>query len=178
MNNKGFTLIELLATIVVLAIVAGITFGIINADFGKTKEKTEEVFVDTIRDAMDMYLASNAKELKFNNKCTNKINKKHGNVDVYKVDTNFKSVIESYYHPITQADLINPANKNVSCNNAGNISISIYRDNDYVYYYSINKNEFGCLLNTSGEYSDVISNLPEGFDCEYDDNFNSIIFNN
>ena len=166
MNNKGFTLVELLAVIVVLAIVAGITFGIINVNFGKTKEKTEEVFVDTIMDAMDMYLSSDAKGLDFSDDpCPNKIEKKHGNATVYKVDTSFLAVINSTYHPITQSDLINPANKNVSCNNAGNISISIYRDSDYVYYYKIDKSEFGCLLNISGEYSSVISNLPEGFEC-------------
>lgn len=165
MNNKGFTLIELLAVLVILAIVAGITFGIVNVDFDKTKEKTEEVFVDTIRDAMDIYLASDAKKLNFSEKCSNKINKKHGNIDVYKVDTNFLAVINSNYHPITQADLINPGNKNVTCNDANNIAISIYRDSDYVYYYKINKSGFGCLLNTSGEYSSIISNLPGGFEC-------------
>jgi len=165
MNNKGFTLIELLATLVVLAIVAGITFGIINFNFGRTKENTEEVFVGTVKDAMDMYLSSDAKGLDFNFKCSNKLSKTHGSVNVYKVDTNFSEVINSDYHPITQDELVNPANKDVSCNDASSISISIYRDDDYVYYYSIDKNEFGCLLNTSGEYSEVISNLPEGYEC-------------
>lgn len=165
MNNKGFTLVELLATIVILSIVAGITFGIINVNLGKTKTSTEEVFVETIKDALDMYLASNAKKLNFTLKCSNQLNKKHGNVNVYKVVTNFVAVINSDYHPITQADLVNPANKDNTCNNASNISINIYRDDDYVYYYSVDKSEFGCLVNTSGEYSSVISNLPEGFSC-------------
>ena len=165
MNNKGFTLIELLSTIVVLAIIAGITLGIVNVNFEKTKESVEEIFVDTIRDAMNVYLDSDAKELNFTTKCSNKLNKAHGSVNVYKVVINFSKVIDSEYHPITQTDLVNPANKDVSCSNASNIDINIYRDDDYVYYYKINKSEFGCLLNTSGDYSSVISDLPEGFDC-------------
>lgn len=165
MNNKGFTLTELLATIVVLAIVVGITLGIVNVNFGKTKKSTEEVFVGTIEDAMNMYLDSNAKELNFTTMCTNKLNKTHGSVNVYKVVTDFSEVIDSEYHPITQSDLVNPGNKEVSCSDASLIEINIYRDDDYVYYYKINKSEFGCLLNTSGEYSSVISDLPEGFDC-------------
>lgn len=165
MNNKGFTLTELLATIVVLAIVVGITLGIVNVNFGKTKKSTEEVFVGTIEDAMNMYLDSNAKELNFTMMCTNKLNKTHGAVNVYKVVTNFSNVINSDYHPLTQSDLVNPGNDDTACSNASNIEINIYRDDDYVYYYKINKSEFGCLLNTSGEYSSVISDLPEGFDC-------------
>lgn len=165
MNNKGFTLVELLATLVVLSLVAGIVVGIVNADFGKTKESSEEVFVDTIRDAMDMYLSSNARELNFSSRCSNKLNKTHGTVNVYRVNTNFGAVINSDYKPMTQSDLVNPANRDVNCNNANSIDINIYRDDDYVYYYSVNKSEFGCLLNTSGEYSSVISNLPQGFVC-------------
>lgn len=165
MNNRGFTLTELLAVIVVLAIIAGITLGIVNVNFGKTKESTEEVFVGTIKDAMNIYLDSNAKSLNFTTLCSNKLNKTHGSVKVYKVVTDFSNVINSEYHPITQSDLVNPAKREVSCNDASLIEINIYRDDDYVYYYKINKSEFGCLLNTSGDYSSVISDLPEGFDC-------------
>lgn len=165
MGNKGFTLVELLAVIVLLALIGGITFGIVNVNFGKTKESTEEVFVDTIEDALDMYLSSNAKELRFSTVCPNLLVKSHGTVKVYKVDTYFSSVINSDYHPITQVDLVNPADKKKACKNASNIGVTIYRDEDYVYYYKVLKSQFGCLKNTSGEYSSVISNLPEGFDC-------------
>lgn len=165
MNNRGFTLTELLAVIAVLAIIAGITLGIVNVNFGKTKESTEEVFVGTIKDAMNIYLDSNAKSLNFTTLCSNKLNKTHGSVKVYKVVTDFSNVINSEYHPITQSDLVNPAKREVSCSDASLIEINIYRDDDYVYYYKINKSEFGCLLNTSGDYSSVISDLPEGFDC-------------
>ena len=166
MNNKGFTIVELLATLVVLAIVVGITFAIVNTDFGKTKAKTEELFVDTIRDAMDMYLSSNAKDLTFvdsGSECT--MSKNHGIVKVYKAVTNFSSVINSDYHPITQDDLVNPADEDKDCANASDIEISIYRDEDYVYYYKIDKSEFKCLKNIGEGYDSFISNLPEGYDC-------------
>ena len=159
MNNKGFTLVELIATIVVLGIITSIVLVSVNGGFGEAKNETEDVFVETIKDAIDMYLDSDAKNLSFNSLCSNKLNKSHGTVNVYKVTTNFQSVINSKYEPITQKDLVNPANEE-KCKNASLISISIYRDDDFVYYYSINKSQFGCLTQT-----DKISNLPEGFDC-------------
>ena len=171
MNNKGFTLVELLATIVVLAIVAGITFGIINADFGKAKEKTEEVFVDTIRDAIKIYLDTDAKKLdgytilKDINGDDCIVRKKYGNISVYGKSIKLKDIIDSSYSTITQNDLINPANKDVICANAEDITVNIYRDSDYVYYYSVDKNDFACLKNIGGDYESVISNLPEGYSC-------------
>lgn len=162
MNNKGFTLVELIATIVILALIMGICFAFALSAFGDAKEKTEDVFVDTIEDAMDIYLSSDGKELNFSTKCNNLLEKKSGNVEVYKATVKFLDVINSKYRPITQNDLVNPANKDVDCNNANNISVNIYRDSDYVYYYSINKNSFGCLLNVNEDdgYSSLISNLP------------------
>ena len=166
MNNKGFTLVELLAVLVLLGIIVGITLSIIGVNFDETKKKTEEVFVDTIKDALNMYLTSRqAKGLNFSTVCVNKLHKTHGDVRMYKVNTTFQAVIDSEYRPITQKDLINPADEDLICDNASNIEITIYRDDDYVYYYSVNKNEFGCLKNIGGEYDDVISNLPEGFSC-------------
>lgn len=161
MNRNGFTLIELIATLVVLGIVLGITIVSLNNIFGSAKEKTEEVFVETIKDAMDMYLTSSeAKSLNFNTVCTNKLQKSYGYVEIRKVNTTFKSVIDSEYKPITQKDLVNPANEEVSCNPASDIAITIYKDDDFVYYYSVDKDSFGCLTDDG-----VISNLPEGFDC-------------
>lgn len=161
MNKKGFTLVELLATLVVLGIVMSVVFVSVNGGFGNAKEKTEDVFVDTIKDAMEVYLNSDAKNLNFSAKCTNYMDKTYGDVEVKVATTTFKSVIDSEYKPIMQEDLVNPANKDVNCNNANDIEINIYKDEDYVYYYSIDKEEFGCLLNTG-----VISNLPEGFVCK------------
>jgi hypothetical protein len=49
--------------------------------------------------------------------------------------------------------------------NGSSIVVTVYRDSDYVYYYSVNKADFNCLKNIGGEYKSVISNLPEGFAC-------------
>ena len=177
MNNKGFTLVELLAVLVLLSIVVGITLSVFGVNLGNTKKKTEEVFVDTIKDSLGMYLTSRqAKGLNYSTQCSNVLKKTHGDVKVYKVNTNFKSVIESEYKPITQKDLVNPADEGLKCADATDIEITIYRDSDYVYYYSVEKNEFGCLKNigtlkeklkngTEVYYSTVITNLPEGFSC-------------
>lgn len=166
MDNKGFTLVELLAVLVLLSIVLGITLSVFGVNLADTKKKTEEVFVDTIKDSLDMYLTSReARGLNFNTECSNKLHKTHGDVIVYKVNINFKAVIDSEYKPITQKDLVNPADKDDICAKASDIEITIYRDSDYVYYYSVNKSEFGCLKNIDGEYENVITNLPEGFNC-------------
>lgn len=173
MNRKGFTLVELLATLVILAIVAGLSVYSIGNIFSDTKEKSEDVFVGTIKDALDMYISSDAKELEFSTVCSNKLNKTFGSRAVYKKVITFSDVINSQYKPIATSDLVNPANKDVLCNNASDIDVTIYRDEDYVYYYSVAKSEFGCLLNipaatsiaTGEEDLSIITNLPEGFVC-------------
>lgn len=168
MNNKGFTLVELLATLVVLSIVIGISIAAMNFDFGFAKKKTEEVFIDTIKDAMEVYTSSDGRNLSFvldtksdGSVCT--ISKKRGDIKVYKAVTDFSKVINSKYKPITEKDLINPANEDVNCN--VNATITIYRDEDFVYYYSIDKNDLRCLNNIGGEYDTLISNLPDSYGC-------------
>ena len=158
MNRKGFTLVELIATLVILGIIMSIVLISVTGDLSNAKNKTEDVFVDTIKDAMDIYLSSDAKKLNFSTKCSNSLDKIYGTVNVYKVTTNFSAVINSEYKPITKKDLVNPANEDATCNS--NASITIYRDEDYVYYYSVKKSALGCLKGTG-----VISNLPEGFTC-------------
>ena len=159
MNRKGFTLVELLATLAVLGLVMSVVLIGVNGGFGEAKSKTEDVFIKTIKDAMDIYLDSNGKNLTFSNKCVKYIDKTYGDVAVYKVTTTFDNVINSKYKPITQDDLVNPSNK-VKCANASSIYINIYRDEDFVYYYSIDKSDLNCLTQEG-----YISNLPEGFDC-------------
>ena len=161
MNRRGFTLVELLATLVILGVVLGITIVSVNGIFKDSKNKTEDVFVGTIKDAMEIYLSSSdVKDLDFSVECSNTLNKSFGNRKVYKAYTNFGEVINSDYRPISQSDLVNPANEDVSCRLGENISINIYRDEDFVYYYSVDKSNFGCLLGEG-----VINNLPEGFEC-------------
>lgn len=174
MNNKGFTLIELLATLIVLGIVVGITVVGLNIDFGKAKEKTEEVFVDTLKDAIDMYLSSEFGSLEKDNQCGDTLSKKHNSaVRVYKYKKNdgnsvtFNDLLNNpdfEYKPLVESEFINPANEDVDCN--VNAVINVYRDEDYVYYYSVDKSDLGCLKNIGGEYDSVITNLPEGFSCD------------
>lgn len=160
MNRKGFTLVELLATLVVLGIVVGISVVSISSIVRNTKKKSEDVFVETIKDSMEVYLSSgNVKKLNFDNVCGNTLSKVHGDVNVYKVTTTFQSVLNLTSKPITQDDLINPSNKE-KCKNANNINIDIYYDDDYVYYYKIDKSNFGCLENIGEGKNAVITNLP------------------
>ena len=148
---------------VLLALVLGLGATVIGSGFGKTKEKTEEVFVETIGDALDIYLSSNSVRSLFGSatRCSSMLSKTHGDVNVYRVSTTFQSVIDSEYKPIGQKDLVNPADKEKNCANASDIEITIYRDSDYVYYYSVDKSEFDCLKNIGGDYESVITNLPK-----------------
>lgn len=163
MNKKGFTLVELLAVIVVLGIITGITVISVNSFYGKTKEKTEDVFISTITDALDMYLTYDATKLNYTS-CSNKLNKSNGKtVSVEYVDIDMSTIVNSSYHPLTESDLVNPANKEVDCySNLSNIKIRIYRDSDYVYYYSLNnysesQYNFQCLIKNE---NNIITNLP------------------
>ena len=161
MNRKGFTLVELLATLVVLGIVVGITVATITGVFKGTKEKTEEVFIGTIKDALDMYISSDARKLNYGSTVKCELSKTHGKVNLYEAtdSVTFEDVIDSTYSPITRADLHNPANKDkdtYECFKDGNYgTLKVYRDDDYVYYYKISKSVFGCL-NSTGD----ITNLP------------------
>jgi len=158
MNNKGFTLVELLATLVILGIISSIVVVGLVIDFRETKGKTEDIFISTIEDAMDIYLNSDGKKLSFSTyACT--ISKSHGNVNVYKATgSTIDSVINSSYNPLTEKDLVNPANEEVTCNKYA--PITVYRDDDYVYYYKIEKSGFSCLKTTG-----YITNLPSGSGC-------------
>ena len=171
MNNKGFTLVELLATVVLLAIIVGIVLVSTNGGFKKSKEDTEKVFIDTIKDAMDMYLDSDAKNLGYKGtNCT--INKTHKiGVKLYKAnDITFNDVINSTYHPLTESDLVNPANDK-KCKSTA--TISIYRDEDFVYYYKIDKTNLDCLTISSDNEENFATNEENFATNEENSNTNS-----
>lgn len=154
MNRRGFTLVELLATLVILGIVASIVLISVNGGFNNAKDKTEDVFVKTVKDAMDIYLDSDAKKLNFSKVEVCTLNKTHGKSKVYKSSDNItlNNIINSEFHPISEDDLVNPVNSS-KCDK--NTIVNIYRDEDYVYYYEID-GDMGCLVNTKS-----ISILPE-----------------
>ena len=64
---------------------------------------------------------------------------------------------------LTIDDFVNPKNGD-KCNTGA--TISIYRDEDFVYYYKVIKNDLGCLTNvtddtaTTGVDESIITNLP------------------
>jgi hypothetical protein len=124
---------------------------------------------------MDIYLDTDAKKLKYTEQCGSMINKKQPGTDntrtvkVYKANKSiniYDDIINSEYHPISEKDMHNPARKgdaNYNCVNLNRITIDVYRDEDYVYYYSIDKANFNCLSDDNKE--GVITNLPSGFSC-------------
>lgn len=157
MNKKGFTLVELLATLVILGIVTGLVVVGVNYNIKNTKEKTEEVFIGTIKDALKVYIDSDAKNLTFKSSAEGCIDKSlKSNVKVYMVNSavSLTTVVNSKYSPLDIKDLVNPNNEKVNCNVTSRI-VYIYRDEDYVYYYKIAKSSLSCLT-TSGN----ITNLP------------------
>ena len=156
MNRKGFTLIELLATLVILGIVSTIVLISVTGTLNGTKDKTEEVFIKTIRDAMDIYTDSDGRKLTYGTKAVCTLKKTHGSVKLYKSNNiTMKTVINSEYKPLTKKDLVNPKD-NKQCSE--NASVSIYRDDDYVYYYKVSRAGLNCLSTDGGD----ITNLPEG----------------
>ena len=84
MNRKGFTLTELLATLVILGIVSTIVLISVTGTLNGTKDKTEEVFIKTIRDAMDIYTDSDGRKLTYGTKAVCTLKKTHGSVKLYK----------------------------------------------------------------------------------------------
>ena len=160
MNRKGFTLIELLATLVILGIIMGVTLILTNGGFKNAKDKTEDIFVKTITDAIEVYISSDAKNLSFDSVPICSLNKTHKKgVNIYKSRdiVLFNDVINSSYSPITLDDMHNPANKDTDkyeCDTLG--ILNIYRDDDYIYYYKIDKSSFNCLNGVG-----VITNLPD-----------------
>lgn len=161
MNRRGFTLIELLATLVVLGIITGIVLVSSTSLFKDKKSDTEDVFVDTLKDAIKIYIDElGGVELNGDPVCTieKSIHPNGVGIGIYEVKNEvkkitFEDITNSKYKPLTKGDMINPANK-VKCNIAA--EIHIYADSDFAYYYKFTGSELGCLSKNTG----VISNLP------------------
>ena len=162
MNKKGFTMIELLAVIILLACVLTIGYFSINGINKKAKDKSEEVFINTIKDAIDIYMDSDimdedAKNLSYDENCCT-FHKRINNEDtiLYKRSyaLSMNTIIDSSYHPITAEDMVNPANGK-KCNLEAAV-LTVYRDSDYVYYYKLDPTKLDCLNDTS-----IITNLPK-----------------
>ena len=156
MNRRGFTLIELLATLAVLGIITGIVLVSSTSLFKDKKSDTEDVFVDTLKDAIKIYIDGlGGVELNDSSECTIKKSIHPNEVGIYEVETiTFRNITNSKYKPLTEKDMINPANK-VKCNI--NAEIHIYADSDFAYYYKFTGSELECLSKNTG----VISNLPD-----------------
>lgn len=156
MKKNGFTLIELLATLVVLGLVVGITVASVSSVAKNAKDKTEKVFVETINDAIEVYLSSDAKNLVYSTeRC--RIQTRLGESIIYETGSNitFSNIINSSYHPLTESEFKNPKNKTKTCKTSA--SIRIFRDSEYVYYYYYKGSNLGCLETETGIYS----TLPE-----------------
>lgn len=161
MNKRGFTLIELLATLAVLGIITGIVLVSSTSLFKDKKSDTEDVFVDTLKDAIKIYIDElGGVELNGDPVCTieKSIHPNGVGIGIYEVKNEvkkitFEDITNSKYKPLTKGDMINPANK-VKCNIAA--EIHIYADSDFAYYYKFTGSELGCLSKNTG----VISNLP------------------
>lgn len=177
MNKRGFTLIELLATLAVLGIITGIVLVSSTSLFKDKKSDTEDVFVDTLKDAIKIYIDElGGVELNGDPVCTIEKSIHPNGVGIYEVKNEvktitFRDITNSKYKPLTKGDMINPANK-VKCNI--DAEIHIYADSDFAYYYKFTGSDLTCLSKNTGVISnlpceclskdknkDVISNLPE-----------------
>ena len=182
MNRRGFTLIELLATLAVLGIITGIVLVSSTSLFKDKKSDTEDVFVDTLKDAIKIYIDGlGGVELNGSPVCTIEKSIHPNGVGIYEVKNEVKKITfgditNSKYKPLTEKDMINPANK-VKCNI--NAEIHIYADSDFAYYYKFTGSDLECLSKNTGVISnlpgeclskdknkDVISNLPEECDIQ------------
>ena len=170
MNKKGFTLIELLGTLIILGIIIGITIVSISSVMDSAKKKSEEAFIDTLEDAIRVYLDSDGRSAKYGSDSVCTINKSHAKeVKIYKAIYNkkgenitFNTIIDSSYRPIEENALINPANKEYgSCVknlNYSDAAISLYKDDDGVYYYKFNTSNWECLK--SDDAKKIVTDLP------------------
>ncbi len=160
MKKNGFTLIELLATLIILALVVGISIVGINVSMTNAKKNTEKVFIKSLKDAVESYIETSISEINrigregFSEICYIKKNNQEVEVTGNLINFTFRNVIDSDYSPLDQSKFFNPVNKTNCSLDAG---ISIYKDTDQVYYYKFDLKDLGCM-----EYNtEIVSVLPE-----------------
>ena len=142
LDKKGFTLIELLATIVILAVISSITIVSVTSYYKKGREKTEEIFVEQLKDYVKDYVALNGSSHNFSeslgekSKCYKTIEGEGYNcndkVILYKDPTQITLI--KILNNMTNKDVLNP-NTKASCTE--NDKVTLYRDSDYVYCFVI-----------------------------------------
>lgn len=158
-DKKGFTLIELLATIVILGIISTVTVVSVINSYQKSKEKSEEVFIEQIKEYIGDYSSLYGAKLNYDyyadsEKCYENFDGREVCTDVvinYSKDKNIEDIADS----IVSETLINPSTK-IPCDSS-NTDLTIYRDSDYVYCFVLDKNpDNSCIShkveNCSGIY--------------------------
>lgn len=156
MRNKGFTLVEVLVTLFVLGVIVSISIVFVNINVEKSYMNSEKIYIDSLRDALKIYIDSDGKNLDFNDNdffCS--FQKSLGSVEIYEStnEITFSNVVNSRFKPLLEEEMVNPGNKDgEQCDI--NTSIRIFRDDDFVYYYYF---DMDCLKYTR----DAITNLPE-----------------
>ncbi len=157
MKKNGFTMVELLAVLIILGIVVGITILAVNSSSDDAKKKSEEVFISSLKSAVETYLETDGiTELKANEFVSNcNIIKKGVSVETKKYNgvVTFQKVIDSSYKPMSEKDFVNPANKEPCYKDA---EIMIYKDADYVSYYKFKLSDLRCFK----YHTEEISILP------------------
>lgn len=149
MNNKGFTLVELLATIMILALIAGISMISYSGYLNRSKDKTEEIFKKNISDYIDAFITSNTNNFSDNTLVgSNVYSQKYNNHTI-----TFQDLIDS--NIINAKDLKNNTNNKVCSTNT---NITIYRDNNYVYCFIVYLN---CLDSSDNEVSNCSSYIVD-----------------
>ena len=168
MNNKGFTLIELLATIVILSLVMGISAYGVTGAINNSKARGEKLFVENLGKSISSYIELHGSALKQTGGEVAKFSKKNniGNstyeVSLYQLkkgNDNLRIMDLVNDGIVDEAKLVNPKNKKRCFNSSHNPEIEIYRDTDYVYYYSVSLENNQCDLSNDNL---IISTLPQG----------------
>lgn len=138
MNEKGFTLVEMLATIVLLALVMGIaSYGVIGS-INKSKNKSEQIFVEKLSPLIEEYIALHGSSLQENSQeyCIRNCGGTEEKVMIKKVESfNIMKLVEENF--VEKSQLKNPANKKECFSDTKNPEVIVYKDTEYVYYYYV-----------------------------------------